>query len=101
MLVQNMTQDVWIWDNPPEGFDAATNASCIQTISFATGQEAPLGGTVTCTVVDETGDVFINTGTFGGDGVLLTLVGGTGKWASYTRALWKGKNRLSLAGESV
>ena len=101
MLVQNMTQDVWIWDNPPEGFDAATNASCIQTISFAKGQEAPLGGTVTCTVVDETGDVFINTGTFGGDGVLLTLVGGTGKWAAYTGAQWRGKNRLSLAGGSI
>lgn len=100
-LVQNMTQDVWIWDNPPEGFDAATNASCIQTVSFAKGQESPLGGTVTCTVVDETGDVFINTGTFGSDGVLLTLVGGTGKWAAYTGAQWRGKNRLSLSGGSV
>ena len=29
ILVQNMTADVWIWDNPPEGFDAATYASCI------------------------------------------------------------------------
>ena len=100
-LVQNMTQDVWIWDNPPEGFDAATNAYCIQTVSFAKGQESPLGGTVTCTVVDETGDVFINTGTFGSDGVLLTLVGGTGKWAAYTGAQWRGKNRLSLSGGSV
>ena len=100
-LVQNMTQDVWIWDNPPEGFDAATNASCIQTVSFAKGQESPLGGTVTCTVVDETGDVFINTGTFGSDGVLLTLVGGTGKWAAYTGAQWRGKNRLSLSGGSA
>tara|TARA_B100001057_G_scaffold308093_1_gene308193 strand:+ start:154 stop:612 length:459 start_codon:yes stop_codon:yes gene_type:complete len=101
MLVQNMTNDVWIWDNPPEGFDAATNASCIQTISFAKGQEAPIGGTVTCTVVDETGDVFINTGTFGADGVLLTLVGGTGKWQAYTGAQWKGVTRHSLSGGSV
>ena len=99
-IVQNSTKDIWIWDNPPEGFDAATNASCTQTISFAKGQEAPIGGTVTCTVVDESGDVFINTGTFGADGVLLTLVGGTGKWAAYTGAQWKGVTRHSLEGGS-
>ena len=29
ILVQNMTADFWIWDNPPEGPDAATKASCI------------------------------------------------------------------------
>jgi len=89
-IVQNSTKDVLIWDNPPEGFNATTRAACTQTISFATGQEAPMGGTVTCTVVDETGDVFNNTGTFGADGVLLTLVGGTGKWAAYTGSQWKG-----------
>ena len=98
VIVQNITEDIWIWDNPPEGFDAATTASCTQTISFAAGQEAPIGGAVTCTVVDETGDIFINTGTFGGDGVLLTLVGGTGKWAAYTGAQWKGVTRHSLKG---
>ena len=56
---------------------------------------------MTCTVVDETGDVFINTGTFGADGVLLTLVGGTEKWQAYTRAQWKGVTRHSLSGGSV
>ena len=35
VIVQNITEDIWIWDNPPEGFDAATTASCTQTISFA------------------------------------------------------------------
>lgn len=49
-------------------------------------------------MVDESGDVFINTGTFGADGVLLTLVGGTGKWAAYTGAHWKGVTRHSLEG---
>ena len=97
-IVQNSTKDIWIWDNPLEGFDAASNASCTQTISFAKGQKAPVGGTVTCTVVDESGDVFINTGTFGADGVLLTLVGGTGKWAAYAGAQWKGVTRHSLEG---
>jgi hypothetical protein len=97
-IVQNSTKDIWIWDNPLEGFDAASNASCTQTISFAKGQKAPVGGTVTCTVVDESSDVFINTGTFGADGVLLTLVGGTGKWAAYTGAQWKGVTRHSLEG---
>ena len=99
-IVQNSTKDIWIWDNPPEGFDAASNASCTQTISSAKGKEAPIGGTVTCTVVDESGDVFINTGTFGADGVLLTLVGGAGKWAAYTGAQWKGVTRHSLEGGS-
>ena len=28
ILVQNMTDDVWIWDNPPEDFDSATSTSC-------------------------------------------------------------------------
>jgi len=52
-------------------------------------------------VVDETGDVFINIGTFGAAGVLLTLVGGTGKWQAYTGAQWKGVTRYSLSGGSV
>ena len=68
-----------IWDNPPEYFDAATNASCIKTISFAKEQEAPIRGTVTSTVVDESGDVFSNNGTFSADGALLTLIRGTGR----------------------
>ena len=95
-----MTDDVWIWDNPPEGFDTATNASCTQTFYFK-GQEALIAHTVTCIVVDETGDVFINTGTFGADGVLLTLIGGTGKWQAYTGAQWKGVTRHSLSSASV
>ena len=74
-----MADDVWIQDNPPEDFDTTTNASCTQTF-YLQGQEALIAHTVTCTVLDETGGVFINTGTFGADGVLLTLIEGTGKW---------------------
>ena len=74
-----MADDVWIQDNPPEDFDTTTNASCTQTF-YLKGQEALIAHTVTCTVVDETGGVFIITGTFGADGVLLTLIGGTVKW---------------------
>ena len=37
VLIKNTTQDVWIWDNPPEGFPKASSATCIQFLAFATG----------------------------------------------------------------
>jgi len=52
-------------------------------------------------VVDETGDVFINTGTFGPNGVLLNLVGGTKQRANFTGAQWKVVIRHTLEGDSV
>ena len=102
VLVRNISSDVWIWDNPPEGFDVATTAECTQYIAFAKGQEAPVGGTVTCRVVDGSGDVLINTGTFQPTGgVLLSTVAATGKWAPFIGAQWLGTTRHSLDGGSV
>ena len=96
-LVRNVGKDVWIWDNPPEGFPAATAAECTQYIAFATGQQQPVGGTVTCRVVDADGDVFLNNGTFQPNGtVLLTNVAATGKWAAYVGAQWEGKTDIQV-----
>jgi len=97
VLVRNVGKDVWIWDNPPEGFPAATAAECTQYIAFSTGQQQPIGGTVTCRVVDGDGDVFLNTGTFQPNGtVLLTNVAATGKWAAYVGAQWEGKTDIQV-----
>ena len=88
-LVRNVGKGGWVWDNPPEGFSVATAAECTQYIAFATGQQQPVGGTVTCKVVDgdRDGDVFLNTGTFQPNGtVSLTNVAATGKWAAYVGA---------------
>jgi hypothetical protein len=96
-LVRNVGKDVWVWDNPPEGFPAATAAECTQYIAFATGQQQPVGGTVTCRAVDGDGDVFLNTGTFQPNGtVLLTNVAATGKWAAYVGAQWEGKTDIQV-----
>ena len=96
-LVRNVGKDVWIWDNPPEGFPAATAAECTQYIAFATGQQQPVGGTVTCRVVDGGGDVFLNTGTFQPNGTaLLTMVAATGKWNAYVGAQWEGKSDIQV-----
>ena len=101
VLVRNVGKDVWIWDNPPEGFPAATAAECTQYIAFATGQQQPIGGTVTCRVVDGDGDVFLNTGTFQPNGtVLLTNVAATGKWAAYIGASWIGKTETQIGDKA-
>ena len=96
-LVRNVGKDVWVWDNPPEGFPAATAAECTQYIAFATGRQQPVGGTVTCRVADVDGDVFLNTGTFQPNGtVLLTNVAATGKWAAYVGAQWEDKTDIQV-----
>ena len=43
-LVMQTTQDVWIWDNPPEGFPAASTATCNQYIAFGATPQ-PIAGT--------------------------------------------------------
>ena len=62
-LVMQTTQDVWIWDNPPEGFPAASIATCNQYIAFGATPK-PIGGTFVCRSVDPDGDVTLNTGAF-------------------------------------
>jgi hypothetical protein len=95
-LVMQTTQDVWMWDDPPEGFPAATTATCNQFIALGTTSQ-PIGGAVVCRVVDPDGDVFLNTGAFQADGtVRLTVVAATGKWAAYIGANWIGKTETQI-----
>ena len=88
VLVHQTTSDVWIYDNPPEGFPKATSAKCSQFIAFAMGQEQPVGGSFTCQVVDVDGDVALQSGAFQPDGTaLITQVAGTGKWTVWLEEL--------------
>ena len=97
VLVHQTTSDVWIYDNPPEGFPKATSATCSQFITFATGQQQPVGGALTCQVVDPDGDVSIHMGAFQGDGtVLITQVSGTGKWAALVGSQVIGKTDIQI-----
>ena len=78
MHVQNTTNDVWIYDNPPEGFPPAINATCNWFIGFAAGQEQPIGGSVTCQAVDPNGEIALFNGTFQPDGTVMpVLIAGT------------------------
>ena len=95
-LVMQTTQDVWMWDDPPEGFPAATTATCNQFIALGTTSQ-PIGGAVVCRVVDPDGDVFLNTGAFQADGtVRFTNAAATGKWAAYIGASWIGKTETQI-----
>ena len=69
-LVMQTTQDVWIWENPPEGFPAASTATCNQYIAFGATPQ-PIGGAFVCRSVDPDGDVTLNTGAFQPDGSAL------------------------------
>ena len=96
-IVKLTNQDVWIWDNPPEGFPAASNATCNQFIAFGETPQ-PIGGVVVCRSIDPDGDVTLNNGTFQPDGtVLLTIVAATGKWAPYVGASWIGKTDIQVS----
>ena len=98
-LVMQTTQDVWIWENPPEGFPAASTATCNQYIAFGATPQ-PIGGAFVCRSVDADGDVTLNTGAFQADGsALITSVAATGKWAAYIGASWIGKTTIQ-AGEN-
>ena len=95
-LVMQTTQDVWMWDDPPEGFSAATAVTCNQFIALGTTSQ-PIGGALVCRIVDPDGDVFLNTGAFQADGtVRLTVVAATGKWAAYIGANWIGKTETQI-----
>ena len=98
-LVMQTTQDVWIWDNPPEGFPAASTATCNQYIAFGATPQ-PIGGVFVCRSVDPDGDVSLNTGAFQPDGsAMITSIAATGKWAAYVGASWIGKTTIQ-AGEN-
>ena len=83
-LVKNTTSDIWMWDNLPEGFHAATSAQCTQFLAFATGQQQPLAFSVTCLSVDPDGDITMSVLAPHESGrALITQVAGTGKWEAY------------------
>ena len=97
VLVHQTTSDVWIYDNPPEGFPKATSATCSQFIAFAMGQEQPVGGSFTCQVVDVDGDVALQSGAFQPDGTaLITQVAGTGKWTAFVGTQLIGKTDIQV-----
>jgi len=97
VLVHQTTSDVWIYDNPPEGFPKASSATCNQFITFAMEQEQPVGGSFACQVVDVDGDVALHSGTFQSNGTaLITQVAGTGKWTAFVGSQLIGKTDIQV-----
>ena len=96
VLVKNTTSDVWIWDNPPEGFSKATAATCTQVLTFAVGQEQPVGFVATCMSVDPDGDVSVSLLTPHPEGALITQTSGTGKWEAYNGGKWIGGTDIQI-----
>ncbi|NCV68342.1 MAG: hypothetical protein EBW61_11455 [Rhodobacteraceae bacterium] len=97
VLLSQTSEDVWIWDNAPEGYPTASTASCMQYIAFATGQMMPLGFINVCQQVDVDGDVNLLQANPQADGsFLVTQIAGTGKWAAFTGAQWVGKTDVNI-----
>ena len=93
---------MWIYDNPPEGFHEAMMAECNYFSVFAAGMQQPVGGVGTCQAHDPDGDISLWNGAFQIDGTIaVTIVAGTGKWATLTGAKFQGKTRQSLGDASV
>ena len=100
--VQITTNDIWMYENPPEGFPEAMRVTCNYFQVFATGQQPPIGGIGACQTHDPDGDISLNTGIFQPNGTIaVTITAGTGKWAALTGAKFQGKTRNSLDGGTV
>ena len=100
--VQVNTSDIWMYENPPEGFPKAMKVNCNYFQVFATGQQQPIGGIGTCQALDPDGDISLNNGVFQPNGTIaVTIIAGTGKWAALTGAKFQGKTRHSLGGGAV
>ena len=100
--VQATTSDIWMYENPPEGFPEAMKVNCNYFQVFATGQQRPNGGTGACQTHDPDGDISLVNGVFQPDGTMaLTIIAGTGKWAALTGAKFQGKTRLRVDGGVV
>ena len=100
--VQATTSDIWMYENPPEGFHKAMKVNCNYFQVFASGQQQPIGGVGTCQAHDPDGDVVLNNGIFQPDGTIaVTIIAGTGKWAALTGAKFQGKTRSRLEGGVV
>ena len=100
--VQVTTSDIWMYENPPEGFPEAMKVNCNYFQVFATGQQRPNGGIGVCQAHDPDGDISLVNGVFQPDGTIaLTIIAGTGKWAALTGAKFQGKTRLRVDGGVV
>ena len=100
--VQATTSDIWMYENPPEGFPEAVKMNCNYFQVFATGQQRPNGGIGVCQAHDPDGDISLVNGVFQPDGTIaLTIIAGTGKWAALTGAKFQGKTRLRVDGGVV
>ena len=100
--VQVTTSDIWMYENPPEGFPEAMKVNCNYFQVFATGQQRPNGGIGVCQAHDPDGDISLVNGVFQPDGTIaLTIIAGTGKWAALTGANFQGKTRNRLDGGVV
>lgn len=96
-LVSQTSNDIWMWDNPPDGYPTASKATCHQYIAFATGEMLPLGFLNVCQQVDVDGDISLLQANPQPDGsFLVTQIAGTGKWAPYTGAQWGGKTDVRI-----
>ena len=100
--VQATTSDIWMYENPPEGFPEAVKMNCNYFQVFPTGQQRPNGGIGACQIHDPDGDISLVNGVFQPDGTIaLTIIAGTGKWAALTGAKLQGKTRLRVDGGVV
>ena len=100
--VQVTPSDIWMYENPPEGFPEAMKVNCNYFQVFATGQQRPNGGIGVCQAHDPDGDISLVNGVFQPDGTIaLTIIAGTGKWAALTGAKFQGKTRLRVDGGVV
>ena len=100
--VQLTTSDIWMYDNPPEGFPEAMKVNCNYFQVFAANQQQPSGGIGVCQAYDPDGDISLNNGIFQPDGTIaVTIIAGTGKWAALTGAKFQGKTRLRVDGGVV
>ena len=100
--VQVTTSDIWMYENPPEGFPEAMKVNCNYFQVFASGQQRPNGGIGVCQAHDPDGDISLVNGVFQPDGTIaLTIIAGTGKWAALRGAEFQGKTRLRVDGGVV
>ena len=100
--VQVTTSDIWMYENPPEGFPEAMKVNCNYFQVFATGQQRPNGGIGVCQAHDPDGDISLVNGVFQPDGTIaLTIIAGTGKWAALIGAKFQGKTRDRVDGGVV
>ena len=100
--VQATTSDIWMYENPPEGFPEAMKVNCNYFQVFAAGQQRPNGGIGVCQAHDPDGDISLVNGIFQPDGTIaLTIIAGTGKWAALIGAKFQGKTRDRVDGGVV